>query len=95
MPYNPLKANRRFGETASVFRVEIKPSKKPALPPALTAVYCSDYSSTLKMEATCFLETSVAFQRATRRYIPEECTLNSFPVSRSLFALSIPVRHVP
>jgi hypothetical protein len=30
------------------------------------------YSSTLKMEATCSSETSVDFQRITRRYIPEE-----------------------
>jgi hypothetical protein len=28
-------------------------------------------SSTLKLEATCFPETSMDFQRTTRRYIPE------------------------
>jgi hypothetical protein len=33
------------------------------------------YSSTLKMEATCSSETSVDFQRITRRYIPEERAL--------------------
>jgi hypothetical protein len=38
--------------------------------------YCLDYSSTLKIEAACFSETSVHFQRATlRRYIPEENSL--------------------
>jgi hypothetical protein len=37
-------------------------------------VSCSAYS-TLKMEATCCSETSVDFQRTTRRYIPEDSTL--------------------
>jgi hypothetical protein len=35
-----------------------------------TLVYLA-YSPTLKMEATCSSETSVDFQRTTRRYIPE------------------------
>jgi hypothetical protein len=33
------------------------------------------HSSNLKMGATCFSETSVDFQRTTRRHIPEEKTL--------------------
>jgi hypothetical protein len=33
------------------------------------------YSSTLKMDSTCSCETSVDFQRTTRRYIPEHRTL--------------------
>jgi hypothetical protein len=33
---------------------------------------CLVYSSTLKMEATCSIETSVDFQRTARRYIPED-----------------------
>jgi hypothetical protein len=52
-----------------------KPSNKPAglcLPPALTLVSCSAYFSTLNMEAKCCSETSVDFQRTTRRYIPED-----------------------
>jgi hypothetical protein len=32
---------------------------------------CLAYSLTLKMEVTCFSETSVDFQRTTQRYIPE------------------------
>jgi hypothetical protein len=32
-------------------------------------------SPTLKMEAICFFETSVDFQRTTRNYIPEDSTL--------------------
>jgi hypothetical protein len=33
--------------------------------------FCLAYSSTLKMEVTSSFETSVNFQRTTRRYIPE------------------------
>jgi hypothetical protein len=33
------------------------------------------YSSILKMEATCFSETSVGFQRTARRYISEDKVL--------------------
>jgi hypothetical protein len=36
-----------------------------------------DFSSTLKMEALCSSETSVATQVTTRRHIPEDDTLNS------------------
>jgi hypothetical protein len=42
-----------------------------------TLVYCSAYSSTLKMEAICSSETSVHIQRTTRRYIPEDSTLHN------------------
>jgi hypothetical protein len=36
---------------------------------------CMAYSSTLKMEATCSSETSADFRQTTRRYIPEDRTL--------------------
>jgi predicted metal-binding protein len=36
-----------------------------------------DFSSTLKMEALCSSETSVATQVATRRHIPEDDTLHN------------------
>jgi hypothetical protein len=54
-----------------------KQRKKPAelcLPPAFTLVSCSAYFLTLKMEATCSSETSVDFQRTTRRFIPDDTT---------------------
>jgi hypothetical protein len=35
-----------------------------------------DFASTLKMEALCSSETSVATQRTTRRHIPEDDTLH-------------------
>jgi hypothetical protein len=36
------------------------------------------YSSNLKIQATCSFETSVDFQRATRRYIPEDRTVQQY-----------------
>jgi hypothetical protein len=45
--------------------------------PALMLVSCSDYFSTLKMEVICSSETSVC-QRTTRRYIPEDDTLQNY-----------------
>jgi hypothetical protein len=38
-------------------------------------VSCLAYSSALKMDATCSSETSVYFQRTTRRYIPGDTNL--------------------
>jgi hypothetical protein len=38
-------------------------------------ISCLAYSSTLKIQATCYSETSVDFQRTTRRYIPNDRTL--------------------
>jgi hypothetical protein len=63
-PCRPLKFNRRFKGTYYV-----------CFPPAFTLVSCSAYYSTLKMEAICSSETSVAIQRITRPYIPEDSTL--------------------
>jgi hypothetical protein len=82
MPCSPLSVNRRFGGT---YRLHLQGRKnnlsnKPtwkherSLP-----VYCSDYFSTLKMEAIYSSETSVDSQRATRRYIPEDRTLHNSP----------------
>jgi hypothetical protein len=44
------------------------------------AGFCFAYSSTLKMRA-CFPETLVKFQRTTRRFIPEDRTLQSLDLS--------------
>jgi hypothetical protein len=56
------------------------------LPPAFTLVSCSAYSSTLKMEAIYSPETSVDFQRTTRRCITEDITLSMINL---LFYLSL------
>jgi hypothetical protein len=53
-----------------------KSRKKPELcfASAFTPISCFPYCSTLKMEAICSSKTSVDFQQATRRYIPEDIT---------------------
>jgi hypothetical protein len=74
----PLKVNRRFGGT---YRLHLQGGRISqarnhlCFPPAFILVSCFAYFSTLKMEATCASETSVDFQRTTRRYIPEDSTL--------------------
>jgi hypothetical protein len=40
-------------------------------------VSCSAYFYTLKMETICSSETSVDFERTTRRYIPDDSTLHN------------------
>jgi hypothetical protein len=49
------------------------------VPPAFTRVsyLASTYSLTLKMEATCSSETSADFQWTTRRYTPDDRTLDN------------------
>jgi hypothetical protein len=47
------------------------------LPPAYLLVFAEIISSTLKMEAICSSETSVATQQTTRRHIPEDDTLHN------------------
>jgi hypothetical protein len=71
-----LKVNRRFGGTChhNIQGQRISQAGNQRLLSA-TMVYCLAFSSTLKMEATCSSETSVDFQRTTRRYIPEDRTL--------------------
>jgi hypothetical protein len=52
-------------------------TKELCLPPALTLVSCSAYSSTLKVEAMYSSEAAIDFQRTTWRYIPEDSTLHN------------------
>jgi hypothetical protein len=76
-PCSPLKVNRRFGGTY-LFHLQGRKnrlSKKPASKQVafcLLADFAEPISSTLKMEATCFSETSVETQRITWRHIPED-----------------------
>jgi hypothetical protein len=56
---------------ASMFRVEKYGEQETSVKA------CSAYSSTLKLEAICSSETSVDFQRTTRRYIPKDRTLHN------------------
>jgi hypothetical protein len=53
------------------------------LPPVFTLVSSLAYSSILKTKATCSSETLVDFQLTTRRYIPEDTTLQAFYLIQS------------
>jgi hypothetical protein len=55
--------------------IEPRAGLNSPLATSFTLVSCVAYSSILKIEATCSSETSVVFQRTTRRYIPEVKTL--------------------
>jgi hypothetical protein len=63
---SPVNGNQRFGGT---YRLAGGKS------PAFTLVYCSIYSSALKMEAICSSEMSFDIQCTPRRYIPENNTV--------------------
>jgi hypothetical protein len=85
-----LKSNWRFRGTCrlplhvrrmSGARKQSKGSS--ALPPPLTLVSCSAHSLTLKMEATCYSETSVNFWQTTQHYIPEDRTSSYFHIFTS------------
>jgi hypothetical protein len=68
-------------ESQPTFRRNMIPSSgsknKPSEKPASKQVATSAYFSTPKMEAICSSETSVDFQRTTRRYIPEDSSLHN------------------
>jgi hypothetical protein len=84
-PCSPLKVNIGFGETCRLHLQNRRISRSgkgreskwqtELLPPTFTLVSHSAYSSILKTEATCSSETSLDFQRTTRRFIPEDRTL--------------------
>jgi hypothetical protein len=66
----------------------------------LAMVSCLAYSSILKMEATCFPETSVDFQPTTWLYIPKELFI--FHLLLLLLSLSLlstkeklPLQEIP
>jgi hypothetical protein len=59
-------------------------------PTAFTPVSCLVYCSALKMEATCFSETSIEFQRL---YIPGDRTLPKFFFFGNFIISSLPFHH--
>jgi hypothetical protein len=78
-PCSLLRCNRRFGGT---YRLHLQGRRKNfQQEPACHLLTCwfllKMFSSTLKMEAICSSETSVASQQTTRRHIPEDDTLQS------------------
>jgi hypothetical protein len=80
MPCSPLKVNRCFGETYHLHLQgqRINRARNQRKSNGKKWVSCSAYFSALKMEAICFSETSIDFQRTTRRYITEESTLRNY-----------------
>jgi hypothetical protein len=79
MPCSPLEISRRFG---GIYRLHLqgriinrarnqRESRWHSLPPAFTLVSCSAYSS----------EMPVDFQQTTRRFIPEDVTLQNYHTS--------------
>jgi hypothetical protein len=66
-PCSQLKVSLRFGRK---FHLHFQ----HFLPHAFTLVPCLAYSLNLKMEATCSSETSIDFQRTTRRCIQGDIT---------------------
>jgi hypothetical protein len=79
-PCNLLSCKRRFGGTYGLHlqgrRNNFSKNQQAfCLPPAYVLVLPKIIYSTLKMEAICFSERSVATQKITRRHIPEDNTL--------------------
>jgi hypothetical protein len=71
---SPLKLNRRFGGT---YRLHLQVRKISQTRTQRESTWQSElgWFSTRNLEAICSSETSVVFQRTTRRYIPEHSTL--------------------
>jgi hypothetical protein len=78
-PYSPLKVNWRFGGTCRLYfqgrAISWSRNERTLFfPPVFTSVSCSALA--LKVKVTCSSESSVEFQRTTRRYIAEVRTLH-------------------
>jgi hypothetical protein len=76
MPYNPFKVNQRFGGKCRLHLQDRRISRarnqrENRWQAALGLFFDSE------MEATCSPKTSVDFQRATKRYMPEDRTLHN------------------
>jgi hypothetical protein len=81
MSCSPLKVNRRFGGTSSL---HIQGPRVALFATCFRLVSCLAISWTLKVEVTCSSDTSVDFQRSTRRYIPEDRPLHTMAVRTPL-----------
>jgi hypothetical protein len=67
--------DRRFGGT---YRLHLQGRRNNfSFPPVYLLVLAEIISSTLKLEAICSSETSVATQQTTRRHIPEDDILHN------------------
>jgi hypothetical protein len=75
-PCSPLNVNRRFGGKSCLHLQDRRINRARNRHEAGSKFFLA-YSSTFKMDAICSSETSVDFQRTTRRYIPEDGTLHN------------------
>jgi hypothetical protein len=73
-PCSPLKINRRFGKK-NILLLFSKSKNKPNKKPTIIRFLLHAGFLLVLLEATCFSETSVDFQRTTRQYIPVDRTL--------------------
>jgi hypothetical protein len=71
-PCNPLKSNKYFGDRCRLHLQGRRISQEETSMKLVASRPCLIYFSILKLYATCSSETSVNFQRNTRRYIPED-----------------------
>jgi hypothetical protein len=78
-PCSPLKVNRRFGGTRTLHFQgrRISQTSKSLLATCFHAGFFWLILRPWRWGATCSSETSVDFQRATRRYIPEYISLHN------------------
>jgi hypothetical protein len=84
-----LKKTAKYGE---LYFLGCKPSSPlNVIATYLTLVSSLAYSSTLKMEATCFSVTSSDFQQIARRYIREVRTLHNLKsyAAKYMFQISL------
>jgi hypothetical protein len=87
-PCSPLKFNRRFGGKYRLYLRGRRISRarnqreRTRLATCFHVGFFLSLSSSLKMETICSSETSVVFQRTTRRYIPVDSILLKIHNSR-------------
>jgi hypothetical protein len=97
-PCSPMKVNERFRGTYRPYLQGRRISRawnqtELCLSPAFTLASCSAYSSTLNIGAIDSSETSVAFQRTTRRYIPGYITLSSPCINTTRYLVRMSKRN--
>jgi hypothetical protein len=99
-PYSPLKVNQRFGGTCRLHlqdrRISLARNYREIRWQA-ELLFFARVGTFLRLflEPICSSETSVGFQRTTRRYIPEDINLNcNFSHTRMLKGKDIHLKHL-